>query len=40
MYIIPFDKALDERRREATAGMKVGGGWFGSYAEQKATLSL
>src|SRR5258708_3901586 len=30
-----WDKALDERRKEATA-IKVGGDWFGSYADQKA----
>jgi hypothetical protein len=34
-----FDKALDERRKEATA-TKVGGDWFGNYAEQKATGTI
>jgi hypothetical protein len=29
-----FDKALDERRKEA--GTKAGGDWFGTYADQKA----
>jgi hypothetical protein len=34
-----FDKALDERRKEATA-VKCGGDWFGSYAEQKAAGTI
>lgn len=34
-----FDKALDERRKQATA-TKVGGDWFGSYAEQKAAGTI
>ena len=35
-----FDKALDERRKEATTATKVGGEWFGSYAEQKAAGTI
>jgi site-specific DNA-cytosine methylase len=35
-----FDGVLDERRREATAGTKAGGDWFGSYAEQKAAGTI
>ena len=34
-----FDKALDERRK-AAGGTKVAGGWFGSYAEQKAAGTI
>jgi hypothetical protein len=33
-----FDKALDERRRQA--GSKVTGDWFGSYTEQKAAGTI
>jgi hypothetical protein len=32
-----FDKALDERRKEAT---KAGGDWFGPYAQQKANGTI
>ena len=32
-----FDKASDERRKEAT---KVGGDWFGPYAEMKAAGTI
>lgn len=36
-----FDKALDERRKAASAGVKVGGDWFGkTYAEQKASSDI
>ena len=33
-----FDDAVDERRRQASAAIKgTGGGWYGDYAEQKAS---
>ena len=35
-----FDKALDERRKAASAGRKVGGDWFGTYAEEKAAGTI
>jgi hypothetical protein len=34
-----FDKALDERRKEA-AGTKAGGDWFGTYADEKAAGTI
>jgi len=34
-----FDKALDERRK-AASGLKAGGDWFGTYAEQKAAGTI
>ena len=33
------DKALDERRK-AASGIKAGGNWFGTYAEQKAAGTI
>lgn len=35
-----FNKALGERPKAATAETKVGGDWFGSYAEQKAAGTI
>ena len=34
-----FDKALDERRK-AAGGLKAGGDWFGTYADQKAAGTI
>jgi hypothetical protein len=34
-----FDKALDERRK-AAGGLKAGGDWFGTYAEEKAAGTI
>jgi len=34
-----FDKALDERRK-AAGGLKAGGDWFGTYADEKASRTI